>query len=161
MDAQSGADFDLFVSQGSDDWRIALTELSRTVLTLLQQYRWELEEIQSGKFLEDVEEFKEALPESETPLALDRSRRSFYQKVTIKKEKSYLRTEAELKSMITVLTEAIATLSHGNENYHDKTQNDSNTRRFHNSKTSERSSRHCRSLYPQSKRQRRRSSPNL
>lgn|GEM_PF-3605782 len=55
--------------QGSDDWRIALTELSRTLLTLLQQYRWELEEIQSGKFLEDVEEFKEAFPEAETPLA--------------------------------------------------------------------------------------------
>jgi hypothetical protein len=27
------------------------------LLTLLQQYRWELEEIQSGQFLEDVEEF--------------------------------------------------------------------------------------------------------
>ena len=109
--------------QGSDDWRIALTELSRTLLTLLQQYRCELEEIQSGKFLEDVEEFKEAFPEAETPLALDRSRRSFYEKAVqfIKKEKSYLEDrEAELKSMITVLTEAIATLSHGNEDYHGK-----------------------------------------
>lgn len=106
-----------------DDWRSALTELSRTLLTLLQQYRWELEEIQSGQFLEDVEEFKESFPESESPLVLDRSRRRFYEKAVqfVKKEKSYLEDrEAELKAMITVLIEAIATLSHGNEDYHGK-----------------------------------------
>ena len=109
--------------QAADDWRCALTELSHTLLTLLQQYRWELEEIQSGQFLEDVQDFKESFPQSESPLALDRSRRSFYEKAVqfVKKEKNYLEErEAELKSMITVLTEAIATLSHGNEDYHGK-----------------------------------------
>lgn len=111
------------VPQSSDDWRGALTELSRTLLTLLQQYRWELEEIQSDQFLEDVEEFRESFPESDTPLALDQSRRRFYEKAVqfIKKEKNYLEDrEAELKSMITVLTDAIATLAHGNEDYHGK-----------------------------------------
>ena len=109
--------------QAPDDWRSALTELSRTLLTLLQQYRWELEEIQSGQFLEEVEQFKERFPESESPLDLDQSRRTFYEKAVqfVKKEKQYLQDrEAELKSMITVLTEAIGALSHGNEDYHDK-----------------------------------------
>ena len=111
------------IPQAPDDWRSALTELSRTLLTLLQQYRWELEEIQSSQFLEEVEQFKESFPESESPLDLDQSRRSFYEKAVqfVKKEKKYLEDrEAELRSMITVLTEAIATLSHGNGDYHGK-----------------------------------------
>jgi diguanylate cyclase len=111
------------VPQPSDDWRSALTELSRTLLTLLQQYRLELEEIHSNQFLEDVEQFKQSFPESESPLALDQSRRSFYEKAVlfVKNEKKYLEDkEAELKSMITVLTDAIGTLSHGNEDYHGK-----------------------------------------
>lgn len=111
------------IPQTQDDWRSALTELSRTLLTLLQQYRWELEEIQSGQFLEEVEEFKESFPDAESPLALDQARRSFYEKSVqfVKKERKYLEDrEAELKSMIAVLTEAIAMLSHGNEDYHDK-----------------------------------------
>ncbi|MGH9426435.1 MAG: hypothetical protein ACRD2L_09055, partial [Terriglobia bacterium] len=87
--------------QGQDDWRSALTELSRTLLTLLQQYRCELEEIQSGVFLEEIEQFKESFPEAENPLALDQSRRSFYEKAVqfVKKERKYLEDrEAELKS---------------------------------------------------------------
>jgi len=76
-------------AQPPDDWRSALTELSRTLLTLLQQYRWELEEIQSGQFLEEVEQFRESFPKSESPLDLDQSRRSFYEKAVqfVKKEK--------------------------------------------------------------------------
>lgn len=69
------------------------------MLTLLQQYRWALEEIQSGQFIEEVEEFKERLPESESPLALDQSRRIFYKKAVhfVKKEKKYLEDrEAQL-----------------------------------------------------------------
>ena len=110
-------------AQPPDDWRSALTELSRTLLTLLQQYRWELEEIQSGQFLEEVEQFRESFPKSESPLDLDQSRRSFYEKAVqfVRKEKQYLEDrEAELRSMITVLTEAIATLSQGNGDYHGK-----------------------------------------
>jgi diguanylate cyclase len=111
------------VPQRGDDWWSALTELSRTLLTLLQQYRWELEEIQSGQFLEDVEEFKRQFPDLESPFALDQGRRAFYAKAVqfVKKEKKYLEDrEAELKSMIAVLTDAIASLSHGNEDYHER-----------------------------------------
>lgn len=111
------------IPQTQDDWKSALTELSRTLLTLLQQYRWELAEIQSGKFLKEVEQFKEGFPEAESPIALDQARRCFYEKSVqfLKKERKYLEDrEAELKSTITVLTEAIAMLSHGNEDYHDK-----------------------------------------
>ena len=109
--------------QPRDDWRSALTELARTLLTLMQQYRSELEEIQSGRFVEEIEQFKASFDESESPLELDQSRRRFYETAIqfAKKEKQYLEDrEAELKSMITVLTEAIATLSQGNEDYHDK-----------------------------------------
>ena len=107
----------------SDDWRSALIELSRTLLTLLQQYRWELEEIQSSKFIEEVEEFKADLSGVESPVGLDRSRCIFYAKAIqfAKKERKYLEDrEAELKSMIAVLTEAVATLSQGNDDYHGK-----------------------------------------
>jgi len=111
------------VPQQRDDWRGAITELSRTLLTLLQQYRWELEGIQSGQFLEDVEEFKRQFSDLESPVALDQGRRAFYEKAVqfVKKERKYLEDrETELKSMITVLTDAIGSLSHGNENYHER-----------------------------------------
>ena len=86
------------------------------MLTLLQQYRCELEEIQSGQFLKKVEQFRESFPKSESPLDLDQSRRSFYEKAVrfAEKEKQYLEDrEAELRSMTMILSEAIATLFHG------------------------------------------------
>jgi len=106
-----------------DGWRNALLELSRTLLTLLQQYRYELEEIQSRQFSEEIDKLKMALPGIESPEELDDSRRAFYECSIqhLKNERKYLEErEAELKSMIAVLSEAIASISAGNESYHNR-----------------------------------------
>ena len=107
----------------SSDWRHQYVEFGQALLTLLQQYRCEIQEIQTRQFLESVNGWKTALTAVESPEELDRLRQESYEKAGqhLKKEKSYLEErEVELKNMISVLSEAIASVSAGNGEYHQR-----------------------------------------
>ena len=107
----------------NDAWRSELTLLATTLLSLLQQYRWDLEEIKTTKFQEQVHEFKCWLPAAPSPEAIADARQEFCQDSVrhLMKEQKYLEErEQELKRMISVLTEALGHISVGNEDYHSK-----------------------------------------
>lgn len=106
-----------------DPWQRELKKLGTTLLTLLQQYRWEIEEIQAAVFLDEVNQFKAWLPGANRPEAIDDRRQRFYERSVqhLRKERKYLEErEQELKTMISVLSEAITSISTGNEDYHRK-----------------------------------------
>ncbi len=113
-----------YLSLGSDpapDWNQEFIELVRAMLTLLQQYRWEIEEIRSGQFLEDLEGWKQGLSSIVNPRGLGNYRLNVYEKSSdyLKIEKNYLvEREAELKNMVTLLSEAVSTVVSDNGTYH-------------------------------------------
>ena len=109
------------VSRPSPDWNQEFLELVRVVLTLLQQYRWEIEEIKSGQFLEELEGWKQGLSSIVDPRSLGNYRLNVYEKSSdyLKREKNYLaEREAELKNMVTLLSEAVSTVVADNGTYH-------------------------------------------
>ena len=103
------------------DWNQQFVELNQALLTLLQQYRWEIEEIKSRQFLEDVDGWKQTLESIGDLRTLGDYRLSVYEKASdyLKKEKNYLvEREAELKNMVTLLSEAVSTVVSTNGTYH-------------------------------------------
>jgi diguanylate cyclase len=96
-------------------------ELGKALLTLLQQYRWEIEELKSARFLRDLEEWKNGLTDLRSPQSIDQTRRKIYERANehLKKEKTYLEErEQELKKMIGLLSEAVSTVTEGSGSYH-------------------------------------------
>jgi diguanylate cyclase len=108
-------------AKSDHDWNHEFVEFGQALLTLLQQYRWEIEEIKSQQFIQKVEEWKAGLGTVNQPQALADYRLSVYEKSSeyLKKEKNYLvEREAELKNMVTLLSEAVSTVVSDNGAYH-------------------------------------------
>ena len=108
-------------SKSATDCNQEFIELIRAVLTLLQQYRWEIEEIKSGQFLEQLEGWKQGLGSIVDPRSLGNYRLNVYEKSSdyLRREKDYLaEREAELKNMVTLLSEAVSTVVSDNGTYH-------------------------------------------
>ncbi len=105
------------------DWNQQFIELGRTLLTLLQQYRWEIGEIKSQEFINGIEAWKDGLKTVEGPGKLGEFRLNVYAKSSeyLKREKTYLaEREGELKNMVTLLSEAVSTLVTDNGTYHEE-----------------------------------------
>src|SRR5262249_10382200 len=101
-------------------FRLSL-DLGNTAVSLLQQYRWQIEEIRSSRFIQELETWKEELSKVTRSKEIIRLRNELYEKGSsyLEKEKDYLaEREAELKRMITLLCEAVSTITSGNGDYH-------------------------------------------
>jgi diguanylate cyclase len=100
---------------------LQLAELGKALLTLLQQYRWEIEELKSSRFIRDLEEWKNSLAATQSPEAIDQLRLKLYERANehLKKERTYLdERERELKHMIALLSEAVTAVSSSRGEYH-------------------------------------------
>jgi len=101
-------------------FRLSLN-LGNTAVSLLQRYRWEIEEIRSSRFIQELEAWKEELSKATQNKDIIRLRNELFEKVStyLEREKDYLaEREAELKRMITLLCEAVSTITSGNGDYH-------------------------------------------
>lgn len=100
---------------------IQLAELGKALMTLLQQYRWEIEELRSNRFIRELEEWKNSLDTRLSPDAVDQLRLKLYERANdhLKKERNYLdERDRELKEMITLLSEGVTAVSAGQGDYH-------------------------------------------
>lgn len=95
--------------------------MGKALITLLQQYRWEIEELKTSRFVCELEEWKNSLDLYRSADSLDQIKLKLYDRVNdhLKKEKTYLEErERELKKMIGLLTEVVSAVSEGSGNYH-------------------------------------------
>jgi diguanylate cyclase len=97
-----------------------LIGLGKAVLTLLQQYRWEIEELKTTRFVKDLEEWKTELDLIRSADSLDQIKLKIYERCNehLKKEKTYLEErERELMQMIGLLTEAVSAVTEEGGSY--------------------------------------------
>jgi hypothetical protein len=100
---------------------LQLIGMGKALITLLQQYRWEIEELKTSRFVRELEEWKNSLDLYRSADSLDQIKLKLYDRVNdhLKKEKTYLEErERELKKMIGLLTEVVSAVSEGSGNYH-------------------------------------------
>ncbi len=100
---------------------LQLIGLGKALITLLQQYRWEIEELKTSRFLRELEEWKISLELQRSADSLEQIKLKLYERANdhLKKEKTYLEErERELKKMIGLLTEAISAVSEGSGSYY-------------------------------------------
>jgi diguanylate cyclase len=107
--------------QAPDVWHPQFVELTRALLTLVQQYRWEIEEINSKSYLSDIDSWKQTLPMVASPESISDFRKKVYERSNdyLKAEKNYLvEREAELQTLVSLLSEAVSAVATENGAYH-------------------------------------------
>jgi diguanylate cyclase len=100
---------------------LQLVELGKALITLLQQYRWDIEELKTSRFLRELEDWKNSLELQRSADSLDQIKLKLYERANdhLKQEKTYLdERERELMKMIGLLTEAVSAVSEGSGDYH-------------------------------------------
>lgn len=107
----------------ADELRGACQSAIQTLLVLLKKFAVDLEELKSNEFRKEVTGFAEQLPELDSAKKLQRAaeKRARQFEGYIQHQNSYLlEREAELRNVITLLSNAMALLNRENVAYHQK-----------------------------------------
>jgi len=101
--------------------RLKLLEMSRTLLALIKESFWVIEELNSEKLLQQMGEVADRFtPELKSGQA-DRLKAGVYEVIGayLRKQRAYLnRKEAELKESIAILSDGLSSILTDNEQYH-------------------------------------------